>query len=141
MNIFEESLTILKSKTKLRTLFKNIHVEDISNVLSRVQSVLTEKKNEVEQHAVSVQEKQEHIQAVIELMGEHNINLDELTTSLAGKSTRTRKRRDVQRMTFRYETNTGEEIIWQGSNAGRIPSNFASYLERTGKKRLDCIVE
>ncbi|MCK5894403.1 MAG: H-NS histone family protein [Endozoicomonadaceae bacterium] len=139
MNIFEESISILKSKSKLRALFKNIHIEDISNVLSRIQSVLTEKKNEVELQAVSLQEKQEYLKVIIQQMKAHNISLDELNASLAGKATR--KRRSVQRMTFRYETNGGDEIIWQGSNAGRIPSNFASYLERTGKKRLDCIVE
>lgn len=139
MKIFEESLAILKSKTKLRTLFKNIHVEDVKNVLSRVQSVLEEKKEDVEQQAVSLQEKQEQLKSVIQLMKEHNISLEDLNNSLAGKSTR--KRRDVQRMTFRYETNDGNEIIWEGSNAGRIPSDFATYLERTGKKRLDCVVE
>lgn len=139
MKIFEESLAILKSKTKLRTLFKNIHVEDVKNVLSRVQSVLEEKKEDVEQQAVSLQAKQEQLKSVIQLMKEHNISLEELNNSLAGKSTR--KRRDVQRMTFRYETNDGNEIIWEGSNAGRIPSDFATYLERTGKKRLDCVVE
>ena len=139
MKIFEESLAILKSKTKLRTLFKNIHVEDVKNVLSRVQSVLEEKKEDVEQQAVSLQAKQEQLKSVIQLMKEHDISLEELNNSLAGKSTR--KRRDVQRMTFRYETNDGNEIIWEGSNAGRIPSDFATYLERTGKKRLDCVVE
>ncbi|GFS26635.1 DNA-binding protein H-NS [Elysia marginata] len=140
MNIFEESLAVLKSKTKLRTLFKSVHIEDVENVLSRVQAVLEEKKEEVEQQAAALQEKQEQLQTIIQLMKDHNISLEELNDSLAGKST-TRKRRDVQRMTFRYETNEGNEIIWEGSNAGRIPADFAAYLERTGKKRLDCVVE
>lgn len=140
MNIFEESLAVLKSKTKLRTLFKSVHIEDVENVLSRVQAVLEEKKEEVEQQAAALQEKQEQLQTIIQLMKDHNISLEELNDSLAGKST-TRKRRDVQRMTFRYETNEGNEIIWEGSNAGRIPADFAAYLERTGKKRLNCVVE
>ncbi len=140
MNIFEESLAVLKSKTKLRTLFKNVHIEDVENVLSRVQAVLEEKKEEVEQQAAAQQEKQEQLQTIIQLMKEHNISPEDLNDTLAGKST-TRKRRDVQRMTFRYETNEGNEIIWEGSNAGRIPADFAAYLERTGKKRLDCVVE
>ncbi|GAA4652852.1 hypothetical protein GCM10023116_51360 [Kistimonas scapharcae] len=140
MNIFEESLAVLKSKTKLRTLFKNVHIEDVENVLSRVQAVLEEKTEEVQQQAAALQEKQEQLQTIIQLMKDHNISLEDLNEVLAGKST-TRKRRDVQRMTFRYETNEGNEIIWEGSNAGRIPADFAAYLERTGKKRLDCVVE
>ena len=140
MNIFEESLAVLKSKTKLRTLFKNVHIEDVENVLSRVQAVLEEKKDEVEQQVAALQEKQEQLQTIIQLMKDHSISLEDLNDALAGKST-TRKRRDVQRMTFRYETDAGNEIIWEGSNAGRIPADFAAYLERTGKKRLDCVVE
>ena len=143
MNIFEESLAVLKSKTKLRALFRNVHIEDMENALSRVQAVLEEKTEEARQQAAALQEKQEQLQGIVQMMKEHGISLEDLNDALAGKSVtrKPRKRRDVQRMTFRYETNGGNQVIWQGSNAGRIPADFAAYLERTGKKRLDCVVE
>ena len=142
MNIFEESLAVLKSKTKLRALFRDVHIEDVESVLSRVQAVLEEKTEEARQQAAALQEKQEQLQGIVQMMKEHGISLEDLDV-LAGKSItrKPRKRRDVQRMTFRYETNGGNQVIWQGSNAGRIPADFAAYLERTGKKRLDCVVE
>lgn len=142
MNIFEESLAVLKSKTKLRALFRDVHIEDVESVLSRVQAVLEEKTEEARQQAAALQEKQERLQGIVQMMKEHGISLEDLDV-LAGKSItrKPRKRRDVQRMTFRYETNGGNQVIWQGSNAGRIPADFAAYLERTGKKRLDCVVE
>lgn len=142
MNIFEESLAVLKSKTKLRALFRDVHIEDVESVLSRVQAVLEEKTEDARQQAAALQEKQERLQGIVQMMKEHGISLEDLDV-LAGKSItrKPRKRRDVQRMTFRYETNGGNQVIWQGSNAGRIPADFAAYLERTGKKRLDCVVE
>ena len=51
-----------------------------------------------------------------------------------------RKRRNIKRCTFRYETTGGSEVLWEGSNAGRIPTEFREYLDRTGKKRQDCVV-
>lgn len=141
MNIFEESLAVLKSKTKLRHLFRNEHVEDVEKTLARVQAVLEEKKEEIAQQAEALQAKQEHLQTIALLMKEHDISLEDLSEITAGKPKKTRKRRDVQRMNFRYKTEDGHEVIWEGSNAGRVPTDFAAYLERTGKKRLDCVVE
>lgn len=46
MNIFEESLNILKSKVQLRKLFQGMHVEDIENVIRRVEAIHEEKVRE-----------------------------------------------------------------------------------------------
>ena len=139
MNVFEESIAILKSKVKLRTLFKHVHIEDLEGVMSRLQSVYDEKRQEVEQEVEANKHKIEALQHIVEIMKKHHISQDELIAFLEGKST-TRKRRNVRRCTFRYETEAGSEIIWEGSNAGRIPTAFRQYLDRTGKRREDCVV-
>jgi len=140
MNIFDEALSILKSKTKLRALFKNVHVEDIESVLTRVQAIQKEKHEENEQKVIFLKSKEDKIKKITEIMKESGISLENLSAALSGRSIM-RKRRDVKRMTFRYESESGQRVLWEGSNAGRIPTEFVGYLKRTGKNRLDCMVE
>jgi hypothetical protein len=45
MNIFDEIQHRLASKTRIRTLFKDVHIDDIERIVSRLEGVLTEKKN------------------------------------------------------------------------------------------------
>ena len=52
-----------------------------------------------------------------------------------------KRRRNVQKYTFEYQTEAGDTVQWQGATTGRLPRDFQAYLVRTGKKRLQCALE
>ena len=47
MNVFDEVMHRLSSKTRMRGLFKDVHVEDLERIVSRLSDVLDEKKKSV----------------------------------------------------------------------------------------------
>ena len=139
MNIFEESLSVLKSKVQLRKLFQDMHVEDIQRVISRIESIYEEKldaQKEVEQEQ---QRKREAIEAVLKEMQDKGLDIGDL--AVVGKGTESnRKGKTRQRYQFEYQTEDGTTVTWEGATTGRIPAEFTAYLKRTGKERKDCIV-
>ncbi|WP_211827385.1 H-NS histone family protein [Kistimonas asteriae] len=138
MNIFDEIQHRLASKTRIRALFKDVHVEDIERIISRLEGILAEKKDAVAADEAKRQAKQENIDEVRRLLEERGLSLDDLDPS---EEAAPKKRRNVQKFTFQYETNSGDTVTWHGSTTGRLPKDFQTYLDRTGKKRLDCVIE
>lgn len=138
MNIFDEIQHRLASKARIRSLFKDVHIEDVERIISRMKSILAEKKEALAADEAKRQAKQENINEVRRLLAERGLSLDDLG---AVEETAPRKRRNVQKLTFQYETNSGDTVTWHGSTTGRLPKDFQTYLDRTGKKRLDCVVE
>ncbi|GAA4648817.1 H-NS family nucleoid-associated regulatory protein [Kistimonas scapharcae] len=138
MNIFDEIQHRLASKTRIRALFKDVHVEDIERIISRLEGILAEKKDAVAADEAKRQAKQENIDEVRRLLAERGLSLDDLDPT---EEAAPKKRRNVQKFTFQYETNSGDTVTWHGSTTGRLPKDFQTYLDRTGKKRLDCVIE
>lgn len=139
MNIFDEIQHRLASKARIRSLFKDVHIEDVERIISRMKSILAEKKEALAADEAKRQAKQENINEVRRLLAERGLSLDDLGAVV--EETTPRKRRNVQKLTFQYETNSGDTVTWHGSTTGRLPKDFQTYLDRTGKKRLDCVVE
>ena len=141
MNIFEESLSVLKSKVQLRKLFQDMHVEDIQRVISRIESIYEEKleaQKEVEQEQ---ERKREAIEAVLKEMQDKGLDINDLAVMGKGTGTESnRKGKTRQRYQFEYQAEDGTVVSWEGATTGRIPAEFSAYLERTGKERKDCIV-
>ncbi|WP_257255491.1 MULTISPECIES: H-NS histone family protein [unclassified Endozoicomonas] len=138
MNVFEEIHHRLSSKARIRSLFKDVHVEDLERIISRMQDVLQEKveaRNKIDEER---QAKLKSIEAVKQIMAERGISMDDLDHLEVAAP---KRRRNVQRFTFEYRTEAGDTVQWDGSTTGRLPRDFQSYLDRTGKKRLDCVVE
>ncbi|OQX36710.1 MAG: hypothetical protein B0D91_08510 [Oceanospirillales bacterium LUC14_002_19_P2] len=138
MNIFDEIQHRLASKTRIRALFKDVHIEDIERIISRLEGILEEKKDAVAADEAKRQAKQENIDEVRRLLAERGLSLDDLDPA---EEAAPKKRRNVQKFTFQYETNSGDTVTWHGSTTGRLPKDFQTYLDRTGKKRLDCVIE
>jgi hypothetical protein len=68
MNIFDEIQHRLASKTRIRTLFKDVHIDDIERIVSRLEGVLTEKKNAIAENEAKRQARQEDIDEVRRLL-------------------------------------------------------------------------
>lgn len=138
MNIFEEIQHRLSSKTRIRSLFKDVHVEDLERIISRMQDVCEEKQQAREKDEAKRKAKQESIEAIKQIMADRGVSMDDL--GLEGEEA-PKRRRNVQKYNFEYQTEAGDTVQWQGATTGRLPRDFQAYLERTGKKRLDCALE
>lgn len=143
MNIFEEVLHRLSSKTRARQLFKDVHAEDLERIVSRLNDVLTEKQEARAKDEEKRKQKLENIEAIRQLMADRGISVNDLGPGTLEQDdvTTTKRRRNVQKYTFEYQNESGETIKWEGATTGRLPRDFQTYLERTGKKRLECVLE
>ncbi|UYM18575.1 H-NS family histone-like protein [Endozoicomonas euniceicola] len=138
MNVFEEIQHRLSSKTRIRSLFKDVHAEDLERIISRMNDVLSEKLEARDKEEEQRQAKMESIEAIKQIMNDRGVSLDDLG---ALELELPKKRRNIQKFTFEYQTEAGDTIQWQGATTGRLPRDFQAYLDRTGKKRLDCVAE
>ncbi|USE35920.1 H-NS family nucleoid-associated regulatory protein [Endozoicomonas sp. SCSIO W0465] len=142
MNIFEEVVHRLSSKTRIRSLFKDVHAEDLERIISRLNDVLTEKQEARAKDEEKRKKKQESVEAIKQIMADRGVSLNDLGLgNLELDETAPKRRRNIQKYTFEYENEAGELIKWEGATTGRLPRDFQAYLERTGKKRLDCALE
>lgn len=142
MNVFEEVLHRLSSKTRIRSLFKDVHAEDLERIITRMNDVLTEKQEVRQMEEARRQAKLDQIESIKKMMAESGVSMDDLGgLELDVANHKKRRRRNVQKFTFEYQTETGDTVQWQGATTGRLPRDFQAYLERTGKKRLECALE
>ena len=140
MNIFEESLNVLKSKMQLRKLFQDMHVEDLENIIKRVEAIHQEKLEESHAQEEEILRKREDIAAVISLMEEKGLSMDDIASAATEEKPHKGKGKQRQRYKFEYENGEGTRVQWEGATTGRIPADFNEYLTRSGKNRKDCIV-
>ena len=138
MNIFEESLSVMKSKVQLRKLFKDMHIEDVKSIISRIETIYEEKLLVQMEAEEEQNRKRDAIEAVLKEMQEKGLSIDDFQG--VGKADTERKGKPRQRFQFQYEAKDGAVVNWEGATTGRIPSEFSAYLERSGKERKDCIV-
>ena len=146
MNIIDELHHRLSSKTRIRSLFKDANVQDLEKILGRLNDVHTEKLKVRLVEDEKRQKKLDKIKAIqkeMETLGLTLSDFDAVEDSGKGsKGTKDgRKRRNVSKHTFEYETLAGDSVKWYGSTTGRLPKEFQDYLEKTGKKRTDCIID
>ncbi len=137
MNMFEEIMHRLSSKTRMRGLFKDVHLEDMERIIDRLQSLTEEKRASVEAEQEKNKEKEASIEQIRKILEEKGLSLSDLGGS---EEAQPKKRRNVSKYTFEYVTKAGDTVQWYGSTTGRLPKDFQMYLDQTGKKRLDCVV-
>ena len=138
MNIFDEALSVLKSKVQIRKLFHDMHAEDMQRVISRIEAVYEEKKVAQVEAEEEQARKREAVEAVLKQMQELGLSAGDIAPGVTEGAPRKGKPR--QRFAFAYENSAGESVNWEGATTGRIPAEFTDYLNRTGKERKDCIV-
>lgn len=140
MKLLDELHHRLGSKSRIRSLFKDISVQDLEKMLDRLKEVHEEKLQSRVKEDAKRQKKMTDIAAIQKEMVELGITLSDLDNiTEPGKSSK--RRRAVAKHTFQYENTAGETILWEGSTTGRLPRDFQEYLEKTQKKRAECIVK
>lgn len=140
MNIFEELHHRLGSKTRIRSLFKDINAEEMERIINRMNEVLLEKENEKLVEEARREEKKRNIEEIKKAMAERGLTISDLSLlDEMGKDAK--RKRNVSKHNFEYQTLSGDTVRWYGSTTGRLPKDFQDYLDRTNKKRTDCIVD
>ncbi len=141
MNIFDEIVHRLGSKTRIRSLFKDVHLEDMESMITRMNEVLEEKYQHRKKEEERRQEKQSSIEEIKKVMAHHGLTLDDFGENIDKLTAQPRRKRNISKYTFEYVNQSGDSVQWHGSTTGRLPKDFQLYLEKHGKKRTDCIVE
>lgn len=140
MNIFEELHHRLGSKTRIRSLFKDVNAEEMERIINRMNEVLQEKFNEKEAEEAKREEKKQSIEEIKKAMAERGLSISDLSL-LDEMGKESKRKRNVSKHNFEYQTISGDTVRWYGSTTGRLPKDFQDYLDRTNKKRTDCIVD
>ena len=140
MKLLDEIHHRLGSKSRIRSLFKDISVHELEKMLDRLKDVHKEKLQSRVKEDARRQKKLDDIAAIQKEMAELGVTLSDLD-SIGDSGKSTKRRRIVAKHTFQYENAAGETIEWEGSTTGRLPKEFQEYLERTKKKRAECIVK
>ena len=70
MNIFDEALSVLKSKVQIRKLFQDMHAEDMQRVISRIEAIYEEKMSAQMEAQEEQARKREAVEAVLKQMQE-----------------------------------------------------------------------
>ncbi len=137
MKLMDELNHRLASKSRMRSLFKDTSVEDLDKVLNRLREIYEEKLQAKAELDVQRQKKLKDIALIQKEMVDLGLTLADLDTC---ESVNTR-RKTATRHTFEYQNAAGETVYWHGSSTGRVPKEFQAFLNRTQKKRMDCVVE
>ena len=140
MKLLDEIHHRLGSKSRIRSLFKDISVHELEKMLDRLRDVHQEKLQSRVKEDAKRQKKLDDIAAIHKEMAELGVTLSDLDgITDSGKSSK--RRRVVTKHIFQYQDAAGETVQWEGSTTGRLPKEFQEYLEKTNKKRAECIVK
>ena len=134
MIVNDEIMHCLSSKTRIRSVVKDLSSVELEKMIGLMGAILDEKKEKVKADAVQKKAKQSSIDAINKLINEKGLSLDDFGVG------HTKKSRNIQRYNFEYSTLSGDRVEWMGALTGRVPKEFQQYLQRTGKKRADCII-
>ncbi|MBO9480426.1 MULTISPECIES: H-NS family nucleoid-associated regulatory protein [Gammaproteobacteria] len=140
MKLLDELHHRLGSKSRIRSLFKDVSVQELEKILDRLKGVHKEKLQSRVKEDAKRQKKMKDIVAIHKEMAELGITLSDLDNiNDPGKTGK--RRRTVTKHTFQYENPAGQTVYWEGSTTGRLPKDFQEYLEKTQKKRAECIIK
>ncbi|MRI33266.1 hypothetical protein EOPP23_09755 [Endozoicomonas sp. OPT23] len=139
MNVFEELIHRLGSKTRIRSLLKDVGIDEMERIVKRMNEVCEEKQQEKQAAEEKRKEKQQNIDEIKKVIESKGLSLADL--GLQDKGIEGKRKRNVSKHNFEYQTASGDTVRWYGSTTGRLPKDFQDYLNKTGKKRIDCIAD
>ena len=130
MNIFEEVMHRLSSKTRMRGLFRDVHIEDLERIVTRLKDVLEEKRKNVVVEQEKIKAKQSSIDVIRKMMEEKGVSLEDFGSQASGE----KKKRNIKRYLFEYADADDNTHQWEGSLTGRAPKIFQG-ISSAHKKR------
>ncbi|MFZ7173589.1 H-NS family nucleoid-associated regulatory protein [[Pasteurella] aerogenes] len=129
-----EILKTLNNIRSLRALSRELSLSDLETILQKVQTVVEEKRLEVQEVERQEQERQARIEKYKELLAQDGITADELAEILASKAPSVRKKREPRPAKYQYVDSDGKTKTWTGQ--GRTP-RFIQQALNSGKSLSD----
>jgi len=140
MKLLDEIHHRLGSKSRIRSLFKDVTVQELEKMLDRLKGVHQEKLQSRVKEDAKRQKKMKDIAAIQKEMAELGVTISDLD-GIGDSGKGPKRRRAVTKHIFQYENAAGKSVQWEGSTTGRLPKDFQEYLEKTKKKRAECIIK
>ena len=127
MNEANKLLTTLLNIRALRSVSKDISIEDLELALEKLTIVVTERQEKAQQELVENAERLAKLEEYRQMMEQDGIDLNELIGSTTPK---TRAKRTPRPPKYRFLDDNGHEKTWTGQ--GRMPSTLQKAVD-TGR--------
>jgi DNA-binding protein H-NS len=113
-----ETMKILLNLRSLRVTCREYPLEQLTDALGKLKTVVNEREEEESQQYEAEKEKREKLVAYRQMLIEDGIDPEELIGSFATEK-KVKKKRDPRPAKYRYTNESGEEKTWTGQ--GRTP--------------------
>lgn len=124
-------------KRYVRKTFSQTSLEDLTKITKNLEQLAEEKKEALRAAEEQNKAHQENVRYVLQIMQERDVSLDDLDRNQVKNGSG--NKRKIQRYRFAFSETDGKSVSWEGPLVGQMPAEFRRFLERTGKKRSDCI--
>ncbi|AAU37929.1 H-NS family histone-like protein [Basfia succiniciproducens] len=129
-----EVIKTLNNLRRLRSMAKELSIEQLENIIEKFQLVIEEKKAEELEIKRLEEERKNRLEKYRELLKEDGITADELAQILAGKNNTAKAKRAPLSAKYKYINENGEQKTWTGQ--GRMPKAIQLQLN-AGKSLSD----
>lgn len=138
-----ESTEIIKTLTNIRSLrvfARETEFDVLEDMLTKLTTVVEERRESVELERAEQVERQEKLEAYKKMLAEDGISLDDLlAVAASGVATKqARKKREPRAPKYEYTDDNGNLKTWTGQ--GRMPSPIANQIEN-GKSLDDFLIK
>ncbi len=130
-----EILNVLTRKTSLRKACKELSVSELDKLLSNLNDLIDERKQEEQAVEAERAQKQASIDAIKKQMADSGIDMNDLLEVL--EATTAAKPKGTVKPKYQIEDADGNLLQWTGR--GRTPKLFQEYFDQGGSKE-DCLI-
>lgn len=148
----EATLEIVSNRQNIRRFLKTneMHLDQLTRIINRFQAVKDDMLAEAEAIERERKEKMKKVEEAKKVLKENGLSIEDIVSTERGNGLprKSRGRRsDVGKPKnnplglYEYEDKDGKKQRIELRRVGRPPEAFSEYLQKTGKKRKDCLVK
>lgn len=148
----EATHEILSNRQNIRRYIKtnDLQLDQIERLIKRMSAVRDEMREEVEAEEKARQEKMKRVEDAKRVLKENGLSIEDIVQTERGNGLprKSRGRRsDAGKAKnnplglYEYEDKNGKKQQIELRRVGRPPEDFSAYLQKTGKKRKDCLIK
>ncbi|OOS01788.1 DNA-binding protein H-NS-like protein [Canicola haemoglobinophilus] len=125
---------VLTSIRSLRAAAKELTLEELEGALEKLQAIVNEQRQMIEENQKKEQERLERIEKYKELLAQDGLTLADLADNPTTTTKRPRKKMKPRKAKYQYIDQNGQVKTWTGQ--GRTPSAIQAELN-AGKSLAD----
>lgn len=148
----EAAQEILSNRQNIRRYIKShdIQIDQVTRLINRMSAVRDEMVEEAEAIEQERKEKMKKVEEAKKLLKENGLSISDIVETERGNGLPRKargRRSDAGRPKsnplglYEYEDKDGKKQQIELRRVGRPPEDFSAYLQKTGKKRKDCLIK